>query len=124
MPQGACAQAGGTVPASSPAGCFFSDGPAECCVPPAAEPSPTTCAQAGGLCAPIGGCLDAGGYFTSTNAGCNAGGSYACCVPHAQCGEQTIDCCTDMTIYRPACDGGKLVCTLGMPFPKGTCKVP
>lgn len=122
--QGECAIAGGSVAATSPGGCFFNDGPAECCVPTAPKMNPTTCAEAGGLCAPIGGCLDAGGYFTSTTAGCDMGGSFTCCVPNAQCGEQTIECCEPMTVYNPNCDEGMFVCPLGMPVPKGTCKVP
>lgn len=124
LPQGACAPAGGTVAAGSPAGCFFDDGAAECCVPTDPKMNPTTCAEAGGLCAPIGGCLDAGGYFTSTTTGCDMGASYTCCVPHKQCGDQTIDCCEPQTVYNPSCDNGKFVCQVGMPVPKGTCKVP
>jgi hypothetical protein len=122
--QDACAQANGMVAASNPAGCDSNNVPAECCVPPAPQQNPTTCAEAGGLCAPIGGCLAAGGYFTSANAGCNAGASFACCVPHVRCGEETIECCHDSYVAYPACDSGKLVCTGGEPVPKGTCKVP
>ena len=124
LPQGACATANGTVAAMSPAGCAFDDGPAECCVPPAPKMNPATCAEAGGLCAPIGGCLDAGGYFTSTNAGCAMGASFTCCVPHGQCGDQTIECCEPQTVYNPSCDKGMFVCQFGMPVPKGTCMVP
>lgn len=124
MAGGSCASAGGTVPASSPGGCAFDDGPAECCVPPAPKPSPTTCAEAGGLCAPLGGCFDAGGALTSTTAGCDLPPPFTCCLPHSICGDATIECCTDTTIYRPSCDGGKFVCTLGTAVPAGTCKVP
>lgn len=119
--QGSCAEAGGSVAATSPGGCEFADGPAECCVPPAAKPDPKDCANAGGLCAPIGGCLDAGGYFTSIDKGCEFSGNFACCVPHDRCGEQTIDCCTDTASFNPACDNGVFVCMTGDPMPKGTC---
>lgn len=121
--QDTCAMAGGTVAADSPGGCFFDDGPAECCIPPAPKPGAMTCADAGGLCAPIGGCLDAGGYLTSNDAGCEFQGNFACCVPQAQCGPQTIECCTDSAVYNPTCDDGMFVCLDGMPVPFGTCPV-
>ena len=122
--KGGCAKGGGSIAAASPGGCAFDDGPAECCVPPAAKPKPENCRDAGGLCAPIGGCLDAGGYFTSVTTGCEFSGTFACCVPHERCGEQTIDCCTDMASFSPSCDGGKFVCRTGEPTPRGTCMLP
>lgn len=121
MGAGTCAPAGGTVAPSSPGGCFFDDGPAECCVPPAPLPDAMTCAEAGGLCAPIGGCLDAGGYLTSIDAGCEFQGNFACCVPHDRCGEQTIECCDGPTVFNPTCDAGVFVCPAGVPMPIGTC---
>lgn len=121
---GTCTPAGGTVAATSPGGCFFDDGPAECCVPTDPKMNPTTCAEAGGLCAPIGGCLDAGGYFSPTTTGCDMGPSFTCCVPHKQCGEQTIECCQPPTVFNPSCENGMFVCQFGMPVPKGTCMVP
>ena len=122
--QGTCAQFGGQVPSSSPDGCHFDDGAAECCVPPSAKPSPTDCVEAGGLCSPVGGCLDAGGYITSNNGGCVSTTELVCCVPHKACGDQTIECCTDSTIFNPSCDNGMFVCQEGSPVPKGTCMVP
>ena len=118
---GTCAPAGGTVAPSSPGGCFFDDGPAECCVPPAPKPGAMTCADAGGLCAPIGGCLDAGGYMTSIDAGCDFQGVFACCVPHDRCGDQTIECCDGQAVFNPMCDEGMFVCPAGAPQPIGTC---
>jgi hypothetical protein len=121
VPQGACAAASGAVPPESPGGCFFDDGTAECCVPPAAKDNPTTCAEAGGLCAPIGGCFDAGGALTTIDGGCDMGASYACCVPHSACGDATIECCDGAAAFRPACDLGEFVCTVGDAVPVGTC---
>lgn len=118
---GSCAPAGGTVAPSSPGGCFFDDGPAECCVPPGPVPDAMTCAEAGGLCAPIGGCLDAGGYLTSIDGGCEFQGVFACCVPHDRCGDQTIECCDGPTVFNPTCDAGVFVCPAGVPMPIGTC---
>lgn len=118
---GTCAPAGGTVAPSSPGGCFFDDGPAECCIPPGPKPGAMTCADAGGLCAPIGGCLDAGGYLTSIDAGCDFQGVFACCVPRDRCGEQTIECCDGLAVYNPNCDDGMFVCPAGTPKPIGTC---
>ncbi len=50
--------------------------------------------------------------------------NFACCVPHDRCGEQTIDCCTDMASFSPSCDSGKFVCRTGEPTPRGTCMLP
>lgn len=121
VPQGNCAAANGTVPPESPGGCFFDDVTAECCVPPAPQDMPTSCAEAGGLCAPIGGCFDAGGALTTIDAGCDMGVAYACCVPHSYCGDATIECCDGAAVFRPACDEGEFVCTVGVPVPVGTC---
>lgn len=118
---GECAPANGTVAPSSPGGCFFDDGPAECCVPPAPKPDAMTCADAGGLCAPIGGCLDAGGYLTTIDAGCDFQGLFACCVPHDRCGDQTFECCDGQAVFNPSCDNGMFVCSVGTPTPIGTC---
>jgi hypothetical protein len=122
LPSGACTAAVGTVAALG--GCSFSDGPAECCVPlaPKAEPR-VTCGDHGGVCAPIGGCLQAGGWMTppSTGTACNMGPSYTCCVPHAQCGEPTMDCCSGTAVFRQACADGTLLCSVGDPVPLGTC---
>lgn len=121
VPQGNCAAANGAVPPESPGGCFFDDVTAECCVPPAPQDMPTSCAEAGGLCAPIGGCFDAGGALTTIDAGCDMGVAYACCVPHSYCGDATIECCDGAAVFRPACDEGEFVCTVGVPVPVGTC---
>ena len=119
MDQGTCAEQGGTVSTDSPAGCSFADGPGECCITPTPKPNPTTCAEAGGSCTSIAGCAMAGGYFTSTNYECVF--PVACCVPNASCGTATIECCGGSTVYKPACQGGKFVCVVGTPVPKGTC---
>jgi len=122
--KGGCAEGGGEVAAASPGGCDFDEGPGECCVPKASKPNPKTCEDAGGLCAPIGGCLDAGGYFTSFDKGCEFSGTFACCVPHERCGEQTIDCCTDGATFNPSCDSGEFVCLTGEAKPKDSCESP
>ncbi|WP_235880455.1 hypothetical protein [Polyangium aurulentum] len=120
-----CARDNGTVAASSPAGCDVDGVPAECCVPPLPQQNPTTCAEAGGLCTGIGGCLAAGGHYTSTDAGCDDRPGIVCCVPHDRCGEETIECCMGSWVAYPTCDNGMLICPMGgTPVPKGTCKVP
>ena len=121
MEQGTCVSQGGTVAAESPAGCQFSDAPAECCITPAPKPNPTTCAEAGGTCASISGCLMAGGYLTATNYACSF--PVSCCVPNATCGAPTIECCGDGVRYNAACQGGQFVCVVGSPVPRGTCKI-
>jgi hypothetical protein len=118
LPQGSCAGAGGTV--GSLGGCAFSDGPAECCIPAAPTGSRSSCAGYGGVCAPIGGCDDSGGYFAaSSDAGtepmCAGAPEYACCVPHAQCGADTLTCCSGGATFSPACDMGVLFCYVGTP---------
>ena len=83
------------------------------------------CEQVGGTCSGIGDCLEAGDYFTSTGGECGGSPSIICCVPKAQCGEETIECCMGSWVARPTCDDGKLVCAEGgTPVPKGTCEVP
>jgi len=123
LSSGTCATAGGTVVALG--GCTFSDGAAECCVPPRPAENPTTCATEGGLCAPIGGCLEAGGWLSYSPDGggelCPFNGNFACCVPHTQCGNATADCCAWPTIYTQACFDGVLSCPFGSPVPIGTC---
>ena len=121
MEQGTCVSQGGTVAAESPAGCQFNDAPAECCIAPAPKPNPTTCAEAGGTCASISGCLMAGGYFTATNYDCSFPGT--CCVANATCGAPTIECCGDGVLYNAACQGGQFVCVVGSPVHRGTCKI-
>jgi hypothetical protein len=100
--------------------CHFDDGPAECCAPKTGEPKGATCVDRGGLCAPIGGCLDAGGWMTGDDSGCS-GIPFVCCVPHVACGDATIDCCDGGAVYRPACVDGKETCTIGQAKPIGTC---
>lgn len=116
-----CVAEGGTIAPSSPGECHFDDIDAECCIPPPAKPDPATCTEAGGLCAPIGGCLQTGGYFTTNDAGCEFMGNFACCVPHDACGELTIECCDGQAAYNPACNEGVFACEVGEPVPVGTC---
>ncbi len=118
---GDSARQGGAVAPSSPGGCFFDDGDAECCVPPPAKPGATTCSETGGICAPIGGCLAVEGYLTTIDDGCEFQGLFACCVPHDRCGDQTIDCCDGDAVFNPACDDGEFVCVAGQPEPVGSC---
>jgi hypothetical protein len=125
VPAGRCAPEGGAVAPVGVGGCQFDDGPAECCVPPAPQPSGTSCRDFGGVCAPIGGCLAAGGYFTPEEGDCGPNPSSSCCVAHSRCADQTpIDCCQDGATFRPACDDGRLVCVVGEPRPVGACEMP
>ena len=113
LSKGTCATTGGKVTAD-PGGCHFDDGPAECCVPPLPNPGGKTCADLGGICTPIGGCLSADGHFAAEDSCTDPG--QACCVPFAACGPETIKCCEGGTTFRPACDqNGKVVCVVGQP---------
>lgn len=122
--QGECAAAAGTIVLPGTSGCHFDDGPADCCVPQDPKPGAATCPENGGVCTMVTGCLQAGGYYTSTDADCVQAAGVVCCVPHDRCGDQVIDCCTDMTVFLPNCDNGMFVCEFGEPKPKGTCMVP
>jgi len=119
--QGTCVSQGGTVAAESPAGCQFSDALAECCLTPPPKPNPTTCAEAGGTCTSVSGCLMAAGYFTAASYDCSF--PVSCCVPNATCGAPTIECCGDGVVYKAACQAGQFVCVVGSPVPRGTCKI-
>jgi hypothetical protein len=122
MGAGECVPYGGTtILPSTSGGCPSDPAPEDCCLPPSPEPNPTDCATSGGLCAPVGGCLDAGGYFTSKNGGCMTDPGIVCCVPHTRCGDRTIDCCSPPTVFSPNCENGTFVCIYGTPAPYGTC---
>lgn len=114
---GMCAQAKGTIAATSPGGC---DGLGECCIPPAPMPNPTTCAEAGGICTGVSACLQSG-YFAKMNAGCD-NHDIPCCVPWTQCGPEIVECCTDTASFHPSCDKGEFTCVQGSLMYSGTCK--
>jgi hypothetical protein len=99
----------------------FDAGDAECCIPPEPQPSGPSCTEAGGVCTSIGGCLQSGGYSTPPEISCEGGVGITCCVPGDLCGEVDIECCSDGTTFRPACDGGEFVCVAGEPHPLGSC---
>lgn len=114
FPTGDCAMSGGTVPTQA-SNCYSDQGPTECCMAPAAKPDATSCAGQGGLCAPASDCWPGHGYYAASSDDCT-GATVACCIPHAVCGDATIQCCAGggaEALYVPACDHGKLVCTQG-----------
>ena len=111
---GECETVGGT---SYPAGnsqCVFTGELGSCCIPPAAEPTGDTCADRGGLCAPIAGCNFTNGSFapTPTPSCSRFNPGIICCVPNSVCGEETMRCCDTMASFRPACDRGQWICTI------------
>jgi hypothetical protein len=79
------------------------------------------CGAVGGECMGIGECLNSGGQSTPPEIACEGGIGVACCVPYERCGEVDIECCSDGTTYRPACDGDQFVCVVGEQFPLGGC---
>lgn len=123
-----CAAAGGVCAASldacepgtrlpdHDAECVFDDGTGYCCAPPAASASGDSCAEQGGLCAPISGCDYVKGWFTPTEeCGELYGIPSVCCAPQDSCeGYGVITCCTDdeMAAYRASCLDGEAVCTV------------
>lgn len=111
---GECETVGGT---SYPAGnsqCVFTGELGSCCIPPAVQPTGDTCADRGGVCAPIAGCNFTNSSFapTPTPSCSRFNPGIICCVPNSVCGEETMRCCDAMTSFRPACDRGQWICTI------------
>ena len=122
LPEGQCVPSGGKVST----GCFFGDGNAECCMPPAKVAGDDSCPGQGGLCTVGIDCINGKGYFTVKSADCGTQGEIrACCVPYNTCGDPNFDCCSNVGAkYPAACDEGKVVCTQGTQKPVGSCQLP
>jgi hypothetical protein len=95
--------------------CVFDDGPGVCCLAPPPQPTGDTCADYGGVCAPIAGCGFVDGDFAPGTCR-DAWPGLICCVPETLCGPHTMICCGDGVSYVPMCDRGTLDC----PFPDTT----
>lgn len=95
--------------------CVFSDGPGVCCLAPPPQPTGETCADYGGVCAPIAGCGFVDGDFAPGTCR-DAWPGLICCVPETLCGPHSMICCGDGVSYVPMCDRGTLDC----PFPDTT----
>ena len=109
---GPCETAGGTPYPAGNSQCLFTGEMGSCCIPPAVEPTGDTCADRGGLCAPIAGCNFTNGAFAPTPTPSCGRGGIICCVPNTVCGEETMRCCDATTSFRPACDRGQWICTI------------
>jgi hypothetical protein len=109
---GPCDTAGGTPYPAGNSQCLFTGEMGSCCIPPAVEPTGDTCADRGGLCAPIAGCNFTNGAFAPTPTPSCGRGGIICCVPNTVCGEETMRCCDATTSFRPACDRGQWICTI------------
>jgi hypothetical protein len=105
----ACAAAGGTPLPPFDKDCAFDDGPGTCCLPPATKPSGDTCADHGGLCAPVGGCLREGVDSLFAPPKCGAP-PMVCCVPPASCPGPRPVCCDATATFRASCDRGTWRC--------------
>jgi hypothetical protein len=111
----ACSE--GTHAADADSSCVFDDGPGYCCVPPAPSPTGDSCAATGGVCAPIGGCGQAKGWYTTASSECSDsfGFMFVCCAPTNACdGYGLTTCCTDdgATAFVPTCDRGARSCEI------------
>ena len=100
---------GGTLAHDYDSECAFDDGAGECCVPPAPASSGETCADLGGVCAPIAGCGMVNGWGDSTD-DCGDWVGETCCVPQAVCGDIDATCCGDGWASTPGCFHGELAC--------------
>jgi len=111
---GECETVGGTSYPAGDSQCVFTGELGTCCIPPAVQPTGDTCADRGGVCAPIAGCNFTNSSFaptpTPTCSRFNPG--IVCCVPNTVCGEETMRCCDATTSFRPACDRGQWICTI------------
>lgn len=80
-----------------------------------AQTTGNTCAQQGGLCAPIAGCNFVDGAFALTTPACGSTGviGSVCCVPEAICGVSDKICCGagSAADFVPMCDRGTFSCT-------------
>ena len=103
----------GTVVSEHKAECTFDDGSGDCCVPPSASKIGDTCAEHGGVCAPIAGCDFTNGWF-SPSSDCQTSFIEICCVPYQSCGgyEQYSCCIQGETSFRPVCDRGHVNCSI------------
>ncbi len=119
---GDCTTGGGTYQPAGDIGCVFDDGPGACCIPPKMTQAKTTCADFGGICAPISGCNFVQGAYAAFE-GCK-GIPMICCVPHDICGDENESCCDNMTTYRTACDHGAWICTIDGTVKKPTDQCP
>ena len=109
---GPCETVGGTPYPAGDSQCLFTGERGSCCIPPAAEPTGDTCAERGGVCAPIAGCNFTNSAFAPTPTPSCGFGGIICCVPNTVCGEETMRCCDTMASFRPACDRGQWICTI------------
>lgn len=109
---GACETVGGTPYPAGNSQCLFTGEMGSCCIPPAVQPTGDTCAERGGLCAPIAGCNFTNGAFAPTPTPSCGFGGIICCLPNTVCGEETMRCCDATTSFRPACDRGQWICTI------------
>ena len=109
---GPCETVGGTPYPAGNSQCVFTGELGSCCVPPPVQPTGDTCADRGGLCAPIAGCNFTNSAFAPTPTPSCGFGGIICCVPNTVCGEETMRCCDTMASFRPACDRGQWICTI------------
>jgi hypothetical protein len=113
---GTCGPLGGELGADAVGGCNFDGAEAECCIAPEPEADDApTCTGRGGVCTSVGACLQAGGHSAPPEVACEGGPGATCCLPYDRCGEVTIECCSEGATFRPACEGGELVCAFGEP---------
>ena len=111
---GECETVGGTSYPAGDSQCVFTGELGTCCIPPAVQPTGDTCADRGGVCAPIAGCNFTNSSFapTPTPSCSRFNPGIVCCVPNSVCGEETMRCCDATTSFRPACDRGQWICTI------------
>lgn len=109
---------GGTVDTAHSAECIFDDGDGECCLAPEPAASGDTCADLGGVCAPVGGCYQVDGWFGADDGGCteDLGPVGVCCLPNDTCeGWGTFLCCQGdppTTAYVASCARGEVSCPI------------
>ena len=109
---GACETVGGTPYPAGDGQCLFTGERGSCCIPPPVQPTGDTCADRGGLCAPIAGCNFTNSAFAPTPTPSCGFGGIICCVPNTVCGSEDMLCCDANTSFRPACDRGQWICTI------------
>jgi hypothetical protein len=106
---GDCSAGGGTPLPQFDKDCGFDDGAGSCCLPPGPKASGDQCADHGGLCAPVGGCLREGvdGLFATPACGAPP---LVCCLPPSSCPGPRPVCCDTTATYRASCDRGTWRC--------------